>query len=374
MSKIGANSNTFEVTKGFWKRYLSVPVFDTLNDPEKSHKTSLLAGLIIALLGSLFIYLNHYGIDFRLLHTLLALLTFFLLLQYNRKVWFWAGTGIGVFWFWWIALSFEHYQMTWAMPFVILALGIGYGTLFWLIAYLPEKTVSTLQTHRPNLLPAPCSLLPLMVKSILLLTISYLHPLGFDWFKPELLLIESYFGIEKWQFAILLFTLTLVLWKRTLLFLPLLLFAVEYRTPLAPVMPEGVKIVTTHTSVADKWNKSLQPEQYEKLLDAIDTAIQEGNRLVILPESVFVTFLNYEPDLIEKLQQKAEKITNVTGGLYLDGRTPRNSTYIFTRDRIKVANKVVLVPFGESNPRPDFLSDWVNEIFYDGAVDYLASS
>jgi apolipoprotein N-acyltransferase len=34
---------------------------------------------------------------------------------------------------------------------------------------------------------------------------------------------------------------------------------------------------------------------------------------------------------------------------------------------------VVLVPFGESNPLPDFLSDWVNKVFYDGAVDYKAS-
>jgi apolipoprotein N-acyltransferase len=33
----------------------------------------------------------------------------------------------------------------------------------------------------------------------------------------------------------------------------------------------------------------------------------------------------------------------------------------------------VLVPFGESNPLPDFLSDWVNKVFYDGAVDYKAS-
>jgi len=32
-----------------------------------------------------------------------------------------------------------------------------------------------------------------------------------------------------------------------------------------------------------------------------------------------------------------------------------------------------LVPFGEANPLPDFLSDWVNEVFYDGAIDYKAS-
>ena len=84
-------------------------------------------------------------------------------------------------------------------------------------------------------------------------------------------------------------------------------------------------------------------------------------------------FLNHSQALIDKLQEKAKHISIVVGGLYWDGKTPRNSTYIFTEDHIQVANKVVLVPFGESNPLPDFLSDWVNKVFYDGAVDYKAS-
>ncbi|HSR74910.1 MAG TPA: hypothetical protein VLL31_08725, partial [Sulfurovum sp.] len=79
------------------------------------------------------------------------------------------------------------------------------------------------------------------------------------------------------------------------------------------------------------------------------------------------------PKLIKRLQEKAKRISIVTGGLYWDGKTPRNTTYIFTDNKISIANKVVLVPFGESNPLPDFFSDWVNEVFYDGAVDYVAS-
>jgi apolipoprotein N-acyltransferase len=38
-----------------------------------------------------------------------------------------------------------------------------------------------------------------------------------------------------------------------------------------------------------------------------------------------------------------------------------------------VADKVVLVPFGEANPLPDWASRWVNEIFFDGAPDYKAA-
>jgi apolipoprotein N-acyltransferase len=96
--------------------------------------------------------------------------------------------------------------------------------------------------------------------------------------------------------------------------------------------------------------------------------------LVVLPESIFPVFLNHEQNLIDNLQEKAKHISIVTGGLYWDGKTPRNSSYIFTNDTITDANKVILVPFGESNPLPDFLSNWVNKVFYDGAVDYKASS
>ena len=40
---------------------------------------------------------------------------------------------------------------------------------------------------------------------------------------------------------------------------------------------------------------------------------------------------------------------------------------------MKIIDKAVLVPFGERNPLPDWMSDIVNKIFYDGAVDYQAS-
>jgi apolipoprotein N-acyltransferase len=139
-------------------------------------------------------------------------------------------------------------------------------------------------------------------------------------------------------------------------------------------LSDEIKIVTTHTTVQDKWNETLHPQQFENLFKEIDQAIEKGKKLVILPESVFPIFLNRSEELMKKLEEKAKHISIVTGGLYWDGRTPRNSTYIFTDNKITVANKVLLVPFGESNPLPDFLSDWVNKVFYDGAVDYVASN
>ncbi len=337
MNKIRQYLNTFEITRGF----------------------------LIALLSSAFIYLDYWGLSHPLLTTLFGLTSLYFLLREEQKTWFFSGFFIGFFWFWWMSVSFKHYNMVWAIPIGLIIIALSYGILFWLIAFLAKKTAS--------LFPSSSSLLLLALKAAGLLVLSYIHPFGFDWFKPELMFVQSYLGIEKWQFSIILISITLAVWKRQLLYLFLVLLAYQPTTVATSTIPDTIQIVTTHTSVADKWEKSLQPTQFNALFKTIDQAIDANKTLVILPESVFPVFVNHSQALMDKLQERAQHISIVAGGLYWDGQTPRNSAYIFTNGEIKVANKVVLVPFGESNPLPDFLSDWVNKIFYDGAVDYKAS-
>ena len=340
----------------------------------------LIRGFLFALLGTSFIYLNHYGFFYSLLNTLLAITSLYLLLQEDKKIWFAYGFFIGIFWFWWIGLSFKHYHMSWAIPFVTLFIGVAYGIIFWIIAKISDFTVGycSSTTLKTNLVKWCCQetipyMISLTLKATGLLILSYIHPFGFDWFKPELMFVESYLGIEKWQFSIILLAIILAIWKKQLFYLLLILPAYQ---PVAQTTQSNLKtiqIVTTHTVVEDKWNKSLHSKQFEKLFASIDKAIDNNKTLIILPESVFPVFINHSQTLIDKFQERAKHISIVTGGLYWDGKTPRNSTYIFTHGKVTVANKVVLVPFGESNPLPDFLSDWVNKIFYDGAVDYVAS-
>ena len=184
--------------------------------------------------------------------------------------------------------------------------------------------------------------------------------------------VESYLGIEKWQFAIILGAIVLSIWKQQFLYMLLIVFAYASNLSTPTKVEEKITLITTQTSVQDKWNETLHPKQFENVFNHIDQAIEDKKSLIILPESVFPIFLN-RSKLLDKLQEKAQYISIVTGGLYWDGKTPRNSTYIFTDNKTSVANKVLLVPFGESNPLPDFLSNWVNKIFYDGAVDYVAS-
>ncbi|RRS30225.1 MAG: acyltransferase [Epsilonproteobacteria bacterium (ex Lamellibrachia satsuma)] len=351
----------------------------------------LTRGFLIALLGSAFIYLDHWGFSYPLINTILGLASLYLLLQENRKVWFFSGFFIGLFWFWWIGLSFMHYNMIWAIPFVIFFVALIYGILFWIIAWIAEfvgmrttqpangakvpapKTKSVAQQRIQSLFTLHSSLFTLILKALGLLGLSYIHPFGFDWFKPELIFIESYLGIEKWQFCIILFAIVLSIWKKQFLYLFFIILAYQPVATSIPNIPSDIQIVTTHTSVEDKWNKTLHKKQFDLLFKTIDRAIDTNKTLIILPESVFPVFLKHSQMLMKKLLQKAKKTSIVTGGLYWDGKTPRNSTYIFTNNKVNIANKVVLVPFGESNPLPDFLSNWVNKVFYDGAVDYKAS-
>ena len=255
--------------------------------------------------------------------------------------------------------------MLWAIPIALVFISLTYGFLFWLIAWASIKI--------PQLFTLHSSLFTLTLKVIGLLSVSYLHPFGFDWFKPELIFIHTYLGIEKWQFTLILTAIILSIWRKNFLFMLLILLAYQPSSNLNVALPKNIEIVTTRTAVEDKWNKTLHKEQFTEVFKHIDLAIEKKKTLVILPESIFPVFLNYDKTLLAKLEERAKQISIVTGGLYWDGKTPHNSAYIFSNGNITIANKVLLVPFGESNPLPDFLSDWVNKVFYDGAVDYKAS-
>jgi apolipoprotein N-acyltransferase len=186
--------------------------------------------------------------------------------------------------------------------------------------------------------------------------------------------VNSYLGIQKWQFALILTALVLTIWKKQPIFLLITLLAYQTDIDNKTILDKNIKILTTYTDANDKWNKRLHKRQFDKIFKSIDSAIENKKTLIVLPESIFPVFLSRDRELMDKLKKRAEKISIVTGALYWNGETPHNSSYIFTNNKVTIANKVVLVPFGESNPLPDFLSNWVNKVFYDSAVDYKADT
>lgn len=338
--------------------------------------------MLTALCGSAFLYLARWGLSNRLLESLLALGFFALLLSGDRRRWFWSGFFLGLFWFYWIGISFLHYGHPWAIPFVDLTIALIYGFYFWIAAVIAEW-IGQRVVHWTKTPSQSSSIL----KGLALLSMSYLHPFGFDWFKPELPLVHSWFGVDKLSFAAVLTGVLLMLTAfqrsrrpkmpgRVLLPLAALfcfLSALNLRQPhILPSDPSGrIVLVTTRVPVDLKWNpKHLRP-QIETVFEKIDEAIRRKARLVILPESVLPLFLNREPSLLQPLLQRSRKIDIVLGALYLTSdRQNRNSAYLFHDGSYRVADKAVLVPFGEANPLPDWAGRWINRIFFDGAPDY----
>ncbi len=326
---------------------------------------SITAGLFIAMLGSAYLYLAWLGLSSRIVETISAILFFWFLLQSDQKIWFWSGFFIALLWFWWIMVSFKHYQMLWAIPLGLLFVSLVYGGVFWLI------------TKIASLFHPPSSILSLGVKAAGLLLLSYLHPLSFDWFKPELLFVHSYLGVQKWQLAIVLIAIIASQYKKNILFLLLILLAYS---PLKTTVTyqntqSHIALANTMTTVEDKWNPKLISTHVTEVFTIIDKAISDQRQMVVLPESVFPFFLNNEPKILAALLQRSKQITIIIGALYLDEtHVHRNATYIIKNATYTIANKVLLVPFGESNPLPEWAGKWVNKVFFDGAVDYIASA
>ena len=320
-------------------------------------------GFFIAFLASAFLYLDWFGFVNSFVNTILALSSLYLLLLSDKKIWLWTGVWTGILWFWWMGVSFINYEMSWAIPLVFLVVALSYGLIYLFgikIIYLLEDKLK---------------INSLIGKVLFLLTLSYIHPFGFDWYKPELMLTNSYLGIEKWQFFLILLSLSLTIYYKKLLYILLIFLAFPFQNYLKKVEPinQNIFLQGTHTNVKDKWNPALQQKHIDAVFVAIQKAIREKRKMIVLPESVFALFLNTQPHLMNALVNYSKDITIVLGALAWEDEIPRNSTYIFQEQTFRIANKVKLVPFGEENPLPEWMGKWVNDAFFDGAPDYVAS-
>ncbi len=306
---------------------------------------------------SLFIYLAYIGVEssifLKIINSLFALIGFYLLLKCEKITLFWSGFFIGILWFYWIGFSFRYYDMSYAIPLMLMVIAFVYGIIFWIIGIFKH--------------PLP--------RALIILILSYIHPMNFNWFVPELTLIDSFFGIYKWQFALFLASIVLFISIKNsyrYLALILLLASVNFKGYEKLTLPkQEIYLSSLNTPQEKKWDDKYKNESITKNLNIVYDAIKKKYDIVVLSESAFALFLNYEPFLYNKLKKLSQEITIVTGALYSDGKDSYNSTYYFVEGKVTVANKVVLVPFGEEIPLPSFLSKTINKIFYNGAEDYI---
>jgi len=316
----------------------------------------LLRGLTIALCFSTSIYLFHFEFSFYLFNSITGLYAFYLLIISNRKSLFFAGFFIGLLWFYWIGFSFQYYGLAWAMPLVAIGFAFIYAFIFWIVSW-PDHPI---------------------LRALMLFLLSLFEPFDFNWLQPELLFVTSYFGVEKWQYALILLALALFVYlkkeqKAYLAFL-LLLPALDFSASREHELPLDIALVQTDITQDIKWNRFYRPQILNGNREAIDKAIEEQKELIVLPESAYPLFLNRHKDLIDELKYKSHQIAIITGSLYYENRQNFNATYFFHDGKMQVAKKMILVPFGEYIPLPSFLAKPINTAIFGGASDYLTAN
>ena len=315
----------------------------------------IIKGLSASFFLSFFIYEAYFHFSLPFLDTLLGLIGLSLLLTQKKEINFWSGFFTGIFWFYWIALSFRYYDMSYMMPFVVLSVGVVYALIFTLISY-PSNPFT---------------------RALFILFLSYFHPFGFSWLKPELIFVNSYIGVEKWQFTIVLFSISLSLFlykkgKRYIFAVPLILilfsFDLSHKKPASLDM--NISLYDQKLPQQIKWDPRYKEMIIDKNFQAIKRAIKEKKEMIVLNESAFPIYLNTNKKLLDKLKQLSKHIIIITGALKYTKKGYYNSTYYFINSKVTIADKVVLVPFGEEIPLPKFLRDFINRIFFDGAEDF----
>lgn len=314
----------------------------------------LLLSLAIAASFSAFIYFEHYDMTSKTLNTVLGLVSLYGLLFAPRQLLPMSGFFIGLLWFYWIGYSFKYYGMEWAEPLIALGFGGVYALYFGLLAFTQNS----------------------VIRALILFGLTFVWPMDFNWMQPEVIFVDSYFGVSKLQFALVLASLSLTSmffrWQK-LIPLAALAGAIHLSYPLPTEPNIKIKLVSTDLSQDFKWQSDALPEIIESNFHAIDDATAEGFDLIVLPESAFSLYMNHYPDIIDALKERSSRITILTGTLHEEQGKHYNVSYLFQNQQLSVAKKMILVPFGEYIPLPPFLKEWINREIFGGGSDFLTA-
>ncbi len=311
----------------------------------------LACGTITALLFSAFIYFEHYGFTLKLLNTLFGVLALAFFLHMPKRAVLIAGFLIGLLWFYWIGYSFKYNGVGFLEPFITLGFAIIYMLFFGVLA-LTKKVY---------------------IRAILLFGLSFFEPFDFNWLQIELLFVDSYIGVTKYQLAVVLLALTLPPYiKKPYTYAPLalLLLALNFHVPLQLDAPLKIKLIHTDISQDSKWQREYLGSIIEENIVQIKQAIEEGYDLVVLPEACFPLYMNKHPKLLATLEELSQEISIVAGTLLQENGENFNVTYAFEDGKYTIAKKLVLVPFGEYIPLPKFAQKIINEYFFAGLSDF----
>ncbi|WP_373034800.1 apolipoprotein N-acyltransferase [Sulfurimonas sp.] len=311
----------------------------------------LLIGLITALLFSAFIYLEEWGITVRFLNTIFGVAALGLFLYISKRAVLVAGFFVGLLWFYWIGYSFEYNGVGFLTPVITFAFAVIYMLFFGVLAFTDK----------------------VYIRAILLFVLSFVEPFDWNWLQIELVFVDSYIGIFKYQLFFVLAALSLPNYlkiKYKAASLLLLVLALNFNPTIDKVAPLKIKLVATDISQDRKWLRATQGSTIAKIFKEIKSAKEQGYEVVVFPESVFPLFMNKSPRLMDKLLELSQDITIIAGSLFKANGNNYNVTYMFQDKKFEMAKKLVLVPFGEYIPLPKFAQKIINDYFFAGQADF----
>ena len=312
------------------------------------NKFYLKSGILIAIFLSLPLYLIYFGINFKIINTILFVVGVYFLFYADRKSYPFIGFFIGLFWFWWIGLSFRYYNLYLMIPIVMILGGIIYGIFFWLISLLRYK---------------------LLITIFFIYGFDYVTIFGFDWFKLDFLLVNTYFGVDKFNLILLFLAVWIFRYYKFLALILVLLATISFSKNITP---PNLKIKLQNTEVKQnlKWKRDNIHSEIDNVFYLIDKAIKQHYDIVVFPETALPLRLNKQNFLLQYLRKESKKIVIVVGALRYKNNLSYNSTYIFYNGKLKILDKHILVPFGEYIPLPNFMKNFINKVFFNGAKDY----
>lgn len=331
-------------------------------ESKTSLKLDITLGIITALFFSAFIYLEHFGITIKLLNTIFGISAIAFLLYIPKRAILVAGFFIGILWFYWIGYSFEYNGVGYLTPIITFAFGIIYMLFFGVLA-LSKRVI---------------------VRAVLIFGLSFFEPMDWNWLQIELLFVDSYIGILKYQLAILLVALSLPYYVQSKFsYAPLLLIflttnqvgdILQLTPPKAQDAPLKIKLVDTNIPQDVKWRRESLSPTIQMTYTQIQNATKNGYNIIVFPESVFPLFMNKTPNLLKQLLEFSKDITIIAGALIKEDSLNYNVTYMFDDGKYKIAKKLVLVPFGEYIPLPKFAQKFINDMFFAGASDFKTAT
>jgi len=310
---------------------------------------------VIALLFSAFIYLEHFGITLKFLNTIFGIGSLALFLYSQKRAILVAGFLIGLLWFYWIGYSFEYQGVGYMTPIITVAFGFIYMLFFGVLA-LTKK---------------------IYIRAFLLFSLSFFEPFDWNWLQIELIFVESYIGIFKYQLILVLTALSLPYYiKGSFRYAPLLLIilAFNFHMPIQEQSKQKIKLIATDIKQKDKWQRQNLKSTLKLVFKEIINAKKEGYDIVVLPESVLPLFLNKHKAILNNLLSLSKDITIVIGTLIHEDAKNYNVTYIIKNGNYEIAKKLVLVPFGEYIPLPKFAQKIINDTFFAGQSDFKTAT